>query len=326
MSSSSTAASSSTGRWDTLVPETHRPAIAPDRLRVLVDGLDHPEGVCWDPTAVGGGCVYAGGEDGQLYRVELSTGSASLVARTAGGMVLGVAADGRGRVVMCAPGVSALCLWDPGRITMSADPFLTSVAGRRLVQPNFPVFGADGTLYFSESGRWGADDGCVLALDGDGSARVLSREPCRFANGLAIGGDGRLWCVESRDPVLSAFDLRDPAARRERIHRFDGCVLDGLAPTADGGMLISCYRPDRIYHRAADGALEVLAEDPQGTLLGAPTNVAFAGRDLELLVVANLGRWHLTALDPGMRGAPLHRPASWGFDAIRASISRDRAG
>jgi gluconolactonase len=143
---------------------------------------------------------------------------------------------------------------------------------------------------------------------------VYSREPASFTNGLALGADGRLWCVESRDPILSAFDLGDPTARRERIHRFDGCVPDGLAPTADGGMLISCYRPDRIYHRSADGTLEVLTEDPQGTVLGAPTNVAFAGPQLGLLVVANLGRWHLTALDPGLRGAPVHRPVSWGFD------------
>ena len=319
------AASSSMGRWDTLGPDRHRPAIAPDRLRILVDGLDHPEGVCWDPTAAGGGCVYAGGEGGQLYRIELSSGSSSLVAQTGGGMVLGVAADGRGRVVMCAPGVSALCLWDPARGAMSADPFLTSVDGAALVQPNYAVFGPDGTLYFSDSGTWGADDGRVLAFDGDGSARVYSREPCCFTNGLAIGGDGRLWCVESRDPVLSAFDLGDPTPRRERVHRFDGCVLDGLTPTADGGMLICCYRPDRIYHRAADGALEVLAEDPQGTLLGAPTNAAFAGPRLGQLVVANLGRWHLTALDPGLRGSALHRPTSWGFDAtVTPRADRER--
>lgn len=324
MSSSSTVVWSSTGRSDTPVPETQRSLIAPDRLRTLVNGLDHPEGVCWDPTAAGGGCVYAGGEDGQLYRVELTRPAFSIVARTAGGMVLGVAADGRGRVVMCAPGVSALCLWDPSRGTMSADPFLTSVGGEALVQPNYAVFGPGDTLYFSDSGRWGADDGRLLALDRDGSARVYSREACCFTNGLAIGGDGRLWCVESRDPVLSAFDLGDPAARRERIHRFEGCVLDGLAPTVDGGMLISCYRPDRIYHRAADGAVEVLVDDPQGTLLAAPTNAAFAGPQLGLLVVANFGRWHLTALDPGLRGVPLHRPSSWGFDA-RGDRSRSSA-
>jgi gluconolactonase len=271
--------------------------------------------VCWDPSAAAGGCIYAGGEDGQLYRVDPSTGASSLVARTAGGMVLGIAADGRGRVLMCAPGVGAVCVWDPSRGETSAEPCITAAEGAPLVQPNHAAFGPDGTLYFSDSGTWGADDGRLLAVHGDGVARLFSREPACFTNGLAIGGDGRLWCVESREPVLSAFDLRGPTVRRERIHRFDGCVLDGLAATADGGLLISCYRPDRIYHRAVDGHLETLAEDAQGTLLAAPTNIAFVGPRLERLVVANLGRWHLAVLDPGLHGAPLYRPARWGIDA-----------
>src|SRR5918912_16329 len=56
-------------------------------IRVLVGGLDHPEGVCWDPEA---GVLWAGGEAGQLYRVELDERRAAEVAR-APGFVLGVA-------------------------------------------------------------------------------------------------------------------------------------------------------------------------------------------------------------------------------------------
>ena len=36
-------------------------------LRVLAGGLDHPEGLAWDPTT---GSIVAGGEAGQLYRVD----------------------------------------------------------------------------------------------------------------------------------------------------------------------------------------------------------------------------------------------------------------
>jgi sugar lactone lactonase YvrE len=35
-------------------------------IETLVDGLDHPEGVCWDPRAE---VLWAGGEAGQVYRV-----------------------------------------------------------------------------------------------------------------------------------------------------------------------------------------------------------------------------------------------------------------
>jgi len=209
-----------------------------------------------------------------------------------------------------------VCVWDAAKHDAVAHPVLTSVGGQELVQPNFSAFAPDGTLYVSDSGTWGAADGRLLELTPDGESRVFSSEPQHFPNGLAVSPDGRhLWCVESYDPVLTVFDLTDGSPHAERIHRFEGCVLDGLAPTADGGLLISCYRPDRIYHRAADGSIAVVAEDPQGTLLGAPTNVAFAGEMLDVVVTANLGRWHLTLLDLGLRGAPLHRPELWAIDA-----------
>ena len=120
--------------------------------------------------------------------------------------------------------------------------------------------------------------------------------------------------VESYVPIVSRFDLE--TGEREEIRRIDGTVLDGIAFTADGGALISCYRPDRIYHLDADGRLEVVAQDPQGTLLAAPTNVCFVGPRLDRVVCANLGRWHLTLMDLGLRGAPLHRPARWALDAL----------
>src|SRR5918992_1314313 len=189
-------------------PLAHLPA--PGRARVLVDGLDHPEGVAYDPEA---GVVWAGGEDGQLYRVR---GDGYEEVARAPGFVLGLAVDLRGRLAVCASTDGSLCAYD-------------GEAVHRLVPgvgyPNWPAF------------------------------------------------------------------------------------------TADGGALISCYRPDRIYHLDAAGHLEVVAQDPQGTLLGAPTNVCFVGARLDRVVCANLGRWHLTLLDLGMRGAPPHRPLRWALDA-----------
>jgi gluconolactonase len=64
-------------------------------IEILLDGLDHPEGVCWDPAAE---VLWAGGEAGQVYRVDLQARQAEEVAR-APRFVLGLAVDGRGRVV-----------------------------------------------------------------------------------------------------------------------------------------------------------------------------------------------------------------------------------
>jgi gluconolactonase len=196
---------------------------------------------------------------------------------------------------------------------------LDEVEGRPLALPNYAAFGPDGTLYLSDSGTWGKDDGRLLRVEPGGAASVLSREVGRFTNGCAVSPDGRwLWVVESFDPRVHRFDLGSPRPRPELVTRIDGAVLDGLAFTADGGLLIACYRPDRIYHLDPFGVLEVVAQDPQGTLLSAPTNVCFTGPRLDRVVSANLGRWHLTLLDLGLRGAPLHAPDAWALDALAA--------
>jgi gluconolactonase len=273
-----------------------------------VEGLDHPECVAYDRAT---GALWAGGEAGQLYRVDVDAGSAELVAR-APGFVLGVAVDGRGRLAVCASSDGSLCAWD-GR---SVRRVLDEVEGEPLVQPNFAAFGPDGTVYLSDSGRWSHDDGRLIAVAPDATARVLSREVERFTNGCAVTPDGSwLWVVESFDPRVHRFDLTAAAPRPELITRVEGTVLDGIAFTADGGALLACYRPDRIIHLDRDGRLETVAEDPQGTLLSAPTNVCFVGPALDRVVSANLGRWHLTLLDLGLRGAPLHAPTGWAVDA-----------
>jgi gluconolactonase len=180
--------------------------------------------------------------------------------------------------------------------------------------PNYPAFAPDGTLYFSDSGSWGAGDGKVFRLAADGVLELFSERLPHFPNGCAVTPDGRwLWLVESYAPTVNRFDLA--TGEVEEVTRLDGTVPDGIAFTDDGGVVVSCYRPDRIVHIASDGTVEVIAEDPQGTMLAAPTNIVFVGAERDRLVSANLGRWHLTLIDAGLRGVPLHYPERWAVDA-----------
>lgn len=270
---------------------------------VWVDGLDHPEGVCADPDR---GVVHAGGEDGQLVTVDAG-GDVIATARPMAGMVLGLTVDAAGDVIACNPGTRSVRLMRDG----VASVLLDRVAGRALVTPNYSAFGPDGTLYLTDSGTWAAEDGRVIRLDADGVADVLTDRLPHFPNGCAVTPDGRwLLVAESRGPTVSRIDLRD-GGPPELVVRLDGTVPDGLALTTAGGILIACYRPDRIALLDPDGRLEVLAEDPQGTLLAAPTNICFTGPVRDRLVSANLGRWHLTVLEVDLVGVDLHRPVRW---------------
>src|SRR5215213_5563946 len=142
----------------------------PGPERVLVDGLDHPEGVAWDPAA---GVLWAGGEAGQLYRIALDGSAFEEVVR-APGFLLGVAVDGAGRVVACASDDGSLCVYDGAHVAR----LLTEVEGEPLVLPNWPAFAPDGTLYLSASGGWGTGSGRLVRLCPDGTAETVSRVPC----------------------------------------------------------------------------------------------------------------------------------------------------
>ena len=284
-----------------------RPLPALGRHEILVDGLDHPEGVAFDPTS---GELVSAGEDGQVWRIDPATRRVREVARVPG-QVLGIAVDGVGRTVAC-------CSADGSVRAVEADgtthEVLRTVDGEPLRVPNFPAFGPDGTLYVSASGGWAANDGRVVRLDPDGGCSTLTRRLDRFPNGCAVTPDGAaLWIVESYAPTLNRVDL-GVGGGVEVVARLDGTVPDGVVLLDDGGLLVTCYRPDRILHVDSGGRVETLAEDPQGTLLAAPTNACFFGPELDRLAVANLGRWHLTLLEPALRGVPLHRPARWALD------------
>ena len=278
------------------------------RIGTLVEGLDHPEGVAWSPDEQ---VVYAGGEAGQIYRVDLHDPTADIIADV-GGLVLGVAVDGAGRVVACVPGAGAVSVVDTEH---RVHRLTTEVGGRDLITPNYAAFAPDGGLFFTDAGDWEAHNGRILVCAPSGEIEVFSEQLNRFPNGCAVSPDGRwLWVIESLGATVNRFDLQ-LGGPPEIIVRLHGHVPDGLAFTDSGGVLISCYRPDRIYLLDADGDLSVVGQDPHGTILAAPTNVCFVGEELDRVVSANLGRWHLTWLDLGLKGVPLHRPERWGFDA-----------
>ncbi len=262
-------------------------------LRALADGLDHPEGVCWSPAS---GALHAGGEAGQLYRFDLDGGPAELVATVPGGFLLGLAADAAGTIYACdASSGHVQRISAAGRV----EPF-----GDHVGYPNFPVFDADGNLWVSDSGAWDVRAGGLVRIAPDGATDRIAG-PFRFANGLAIHGE-HLYMVESQMPGVVRMPLR--GGPFEPVVELPRTVPDGLAVDAEGGLWIGCYQPNRIYRLDPGGDLETVVDDWTGEYVMTPTNLAFAGEDLDVLVLASLCGWAVKAIDPGVRGAPLVYP------------------
>jgi gluconolactonase len=180
-----------------------------------------------------------------------------------------------------------------------------------MMVPNFPTFDAHGNLYVSDSGSWERGGGCIYRVAPGGRTEVWTEEPGLFTNGLALSPDNRvLYVVESIRPGIVRVPINDDgtAGKMEVVIDLPLTVPDGLAFDAAGGLYIACYRPDRVYRLSASGELDVLAEDWQGTVLSAPTNVAFGGPDLRQLLIASLGRWHIGRVQLEEHGQPLHYP------------------
>ncbi len=272
-------------------------------VTTYADGLDHPEGV----TVTRDGVVYAGGEAGQVYRVN-DDGSVTQVAST-GGFLLGLCADAHGRLYCCDVANRAVLRVDPA--TGEVSPYSTGTAERPMVNPNWPVFDAAGRLYVTDSGTWDGDDGCIYAVEPDGRTEVWSTACTSFPNGACLSADGRaLHVLESQTPALVSIPVcaDGTSGARELVAMLPGTVPDGVALAEDGSMFVCCYRPDRILRVSPDGAVEVVADDPMGTALSAPTNGVWVGEQRDVLVTGNLGRWHLSRLEPGAVGVPLHYP------------------
>jgi gluconolactonase len=279
----------------------HRMADLSD-LYVIASGLDHPEGITTGPD----GELYAGGEAGQVYRIDQATATAVEIANT-GGFVLGLCHDAAGVIYLCNMGEpSAVLRVDPA--TGSVDTWCDSAAGAPLEAPNFPAFAPDGSLLFTDSGTEDVSvrNGRLIRVPpGGGDGEVFDLEPLHFPNGICLDAKGTLYVVETLTPRLS----RVVGRRVELIADLPGTTPDGVALCADGGLVVACYFPFRLlYVPPGGGRVETVLDDPVGIHIPMPTNVSFYGEGLTRMAIGSLGGMVVKGLDIGLAGAPLHYP------------------
>jgi gluconolactonase len=272
-----------------------------DAFETLATDLDHPEGVALGSD----GLLYAGGEAGQIYRIG-GDGSVIELAST-GGFIYGVTLDGGGNVYACDFGNASVMRISPSG---EVSTYSNGARGRPMRVPNFAAFDDTGSLYVTDSGEWGEDDGLVFKIAPGGTAEVWTDATPRFPNGCCLTADGdALLVVESHGRAVTRVPIAgDSAGPVEVVADLTGSQPDGIALARDGTMFIGCYRPDRIFRVAREGTVGVFADDPDGVVLNQPANVAFFGPQLDRLVVSSLGGWSLVAAPAGALGLALRYP------------------
>ena len=278
--------------------------IALDRFDELASGLNHPEGVAWNPLD---GHVYAGGEGGEIYAVTLD-GDVRQVG-SSGGSMLGLAIDGRGRVYACDAGRGEIARWDPA--TGDVSTYARGVEGRDLDCPNVAAFGPDGSLYVTCSGEEGRPEIVRIAPGGE-HVEPWTDAVAGYPNGALVTPDGSaLVVVEAHEQrVVSVPILADGSAGSPSlVASLPDTDPDGIALAADGAYWVTLYRPDGLMRIGPAGEVEVAVDDRLATTFDAPTNIAWVGDDLDRAVIANVGDRFLSIVDLGVAGMPLHLPA-----------------
>ena len=276
-----------------------------NQMSVYVRGLDHAEGIAWGMD----GCIYAGSEAGQVYRIDPAKPEAKVIAHT-GGFLLGLALDGSHNIYACDAGHAVVQrVTREGRVRT----YSHGAPNEPFILPNYPVFDRQGNLYVADSGGWKEDNGKIFKIHPGGESEVWCRELPEFPNGLCLNVDGTcLYAAMSLNPPrVSRIAIRADggAGAVETLVEMPRTVPDGLAFDTDANLYISCYRPDAVYRYTSGGELQVLAEDYEGTAIAAPTNIAFCGKNRDMLLSTNLGRWHLTWYHLKAIGMPLNYPA-----------------
>lgn len=268
-----------------------------EQFSVFASNLDHPEGLAFDRRGV----LWAGGEAGQIYRID-GDGRVATIANL-GGFCAGLAFSPADELFVCNPALGIVRVAPDGKHAV----FATHAGGQKFLCPNYGVFDAAGNYYVTDSGHWLKRNGRMFRFGPGGEGQCLA-DALGYANGLALSANGRaLFMVESDTDSVLRFSIGPDGSVAGPAPWATGCgrFPDGLTLDAEGNLYVCCYASDEIWRISPDGGKTLLAWDRWAIRLGSPTNMAFGGKDFDELYVANLGRTAITRAKIGRRGQPL---------------------
>lgn len=273
------------------------PEIPIENFEIFAMGLDHPECLAFDRQ----GFLWAGGEAGQVYKIDTAGKPATIV--TMGGFCAGLAFSPEDELFVCNTSLGIVRVKASGEYSV----FASHAGPHKIICPNYGLFDSAGNYYVTDSGNWKKNNGYLLRFTPDGQGAILGG-PYGYANGLALSADEKaLFMVESNTDRVFRFEIKSdgtisaPEVYAEQAGRFP----DGLTLDAEGNLYVSCYASDEIHRVSPNREKTLFAYDRNAILLGSPTNMAFGGENLDVMYVANLARTTITRARVNRRGQPL---------------------
>jgi gluconolactonase len=246
-----------------------QPAWLNHRIEKVAGGLQYIGGMAWSHE---GHLFISDGPRGKLH--QWTPGTAPVFLSVEVKNPAGLAADERGRVLVCDAGARRVVRVKNGNaIEVLADSF----EGKPLNSPNDLAVRKDGLIFFTDPAFGAAADNMgqpfhgLYRLNAKNELAVLARWQTR-PNGVALSPDGKtLYVAMSDERTIRAFDLdRQGVATNERIlvSGIQG-VPNALRVDAKGRLYLAARR--------------LLVYSPEGRPLGQidlhdrPTALAFAG-------------------------------------------------
>jgi gluconolactonase len=275
--------------------------------RTLAAGIGFTEGPLWTAD---GRLLVASVSRGLVYTVALDGAAPDVIAEPGGGPNgLAVTADGSVWIAQNGGSVTPSRSERPATAGLQRLQAETGVVADVLTAgtqaPNDLVQGPDGRLWFTDPGRHPTSElGCVRAYDPSSGELTTLVDGLRFPNGLVLGPEpGDLLVAETIAARIERFTwdgLR--LVSRGTFARLDAGMPDGMALDVEGRLFVAATTADEVavFDRAGR-ALEPIAFG--GPTF--PTNLAFAGDDLDVLVVTAAKGGRVLAVEGVGRGLPL---------------------
>lgn len=313
-------------------PDALQP-IALDELSVFGEGVNRPETVL---VLADGRILVSDASDAALTEI-LPDGSLRRLGHKPGESN-GITVLDERTVAFTVFDTGEVCTLD--LVTEEVAVLADTVDGEPLTWPNYPLAAPDGTVWVSRTTSSPhpfaaiADiltDGSILRIDPDGKTTVAAGG-LPFPNCMTFDADGRnlyvvrsTWSDVARYEIESGGGLRlagrhgpvlgdrrpDEVGPGSAEKSFDPVIgrrwalTDGCAFDADGNLWVTLMTANKIVAITPDEQVVTVIDDPEGTVLTAPTSIAWGGADMRDLYIGSLLTPHVLKTRSPVAGRPL---------------------